>query len=814
MSSRTGKTLPAEAAQSSKQRLGASGRVASAGLTPLAIALRAVLWSSAVAAPVNAWSETPAVSDSEGRGQLEEVVVTAQRRTENVQDVPVSLQVLGEEQLKQLHVQQFEDYIRFLPSVSSNGANAGFNATVVIRGVVTDQGNIASGSLPAVGQYLDEQPITTIDGAPDLHMYDIARVEQLSGPQGTLFGASSMGGVLRIITNKPDKSGFAGGIDLSSKKFAKGGFGGSVEGFVNLPINDRAALRLVGWLDRVGGYIDNVAATRTYNSTGITVSNAQLAKRDYNDADTLGGRAALAIDLSEHWTVTPSIMAQKRKRNGTSAYNPLVGDLQNEVYVPEDGVDRFYQAALTVQGKIGDFDMIYAGGLFRRKAKQHINYADYDYWYDQLYGTYPTRVDDAGNNIEPNQTLINENRFTKQSHEVRIASAAADRFRIVAGAFYQRQFQAIDLDYNVPGLASGLSVSTREGAVWLTRQERIDRDYALFGQADFDITKKLTLTAGSRYYRYDNSLFGWFGTRANEAACFGPAVVPGSPCTNLGTLDANGTPIPRRVKGDGYTYRLGATYKFDRDHMIYVSVADGFRPGGTNRLGERGQQNLGSATIPYGPDSLTNYEIGTRNSFWDRRAKLNLTVFDQEWKDIQLTATIGGVGLIQNVGKARTRGVELTASIEPVSGLNLTVNAAYIDSKLLSDYFFGSTLRAAAGSRLPYSAKFKGNAILRYSWKTGDYEPYAQVAQSYQSSTVGGFTNFERNFFGNYPAYGITDLSLGVGKNPWWVGAYANNVFDKRAVTYRTYVYFVPQSGFYQYAEWPRRFGVYVSYRF
>lgn len=777
-------------------------------------AIRAALYASVFMASSVVHAQDGVQADSEN-AKSADIVVTAQRREQNLQDVPLSVSILGAETLEQLKLRNFEDYVRFLPSVSTNGSNPGFNSTVVVRGIVADVGNVASGSLPPVGQYLDEQPITTIDGAPDMTVYDVARVEQLSGPQGTLFGASSMGGVLRIITKKPDLKALAYGVDVDLNKTEKGGWGGSLKGFVNIPLNDRIALRAVGWTNKRAGFIDNVPSTWTYSS-GITVDNSKFARKDYNDSKTTGGRVALGIELGDNWTVTPSIVGQKSKRNGQFSYKPPLGDLKTDVFTREDGEDNWYQAALTVEGKIGDFDLIYAGAYMDRSTKQHVNYADYDYLYDQAYGIFPSdaqRVDDNGQPIDPRQTLILDNDFTKQSNELRLSSPSDRPFRAVIGAFHQRQVQDIFLNYNIPGLAAALSVSGTPGASWITSQQRIDRDYALFGQAEFDVVPTVTLTAGIRGYRYDNSLFGWFGGRSNERLCIGPPATPSAPCVNLGLIE-NGRAVPRRVKGDGVTYRLGVTWRITPENMIYFSMADGFRPGGTNRLGERGQAVLSSATVPYGPDTLVNYEVGSRNLLFDGRARLNVTLFNQEWRDIQLGIAINGVNLIQNVAKARSRGVELAAIVEPAPGLTLTINGAYIDAKLLSDYSSNGNIIAPAGARLAYSPRLKANAILRYEWTAGETYPFAQIAQTYQSDVVGGFSNFQRDLFGNYPAYGITDLSAGFYKGKFGVGAYASNVFDKRAVTYRSYLFFQQQAGAYQYVVQPRMVGVWVSYRY
>ena len=195
-------------------------------------------------------------------GVLEQVIVTAQKRQEDLQDVPLSITALGTQKLEEMHVADFDDYAKLLPSLSYASFGPGF-ARVFFRGVSSGDNGNHSGPLPSVGMYLDEQPITTIQGALDVHIYDIARVEALAGPQGTLYGASSEAGTIRIITNKPDTTRFEAGYDLEGSML-DGEAGYVAEGFVNLPIGDKAAIRLVGWGKHDAGYITNVAQPRTY----------------------------------------------------------------------------------------------------------------------------------------------------------------------------------------------------------------------------------------------------------------------------------------------------------------------------------------------------------------------------------------------------------------------------------------------------------------------------------------------------------------------------------------------------------------------
>ena len=261
---------------------------------PLVVAIHLAVAGAAYAQDSQPAAEPPSPATS----SLDVITVTSQKRTENLQEVPISIQVLGNEKLRELNVSNFDDYAKFLPSVSYQSLGPGY-AQIYMRGVASGGDGNHSGSLPSVGVYLDEQPVTTIQGPLDIHIYDIARVEVLSGPQGTLYGASSEAGTIRIITNKPDPGGYEAGYSLGVNSTSHGGIGNVQEGFVNFPLGEQAAIRLVGWREKEAGYIDNVSGTRTYPSwdefTGGngTISNAATARDNYNDIDTTGARLAL-----------------------------------------------------------------------------------------------------------------------------------------------------------------------------------------------------------------------------------------------------------------------------------------------------------------------------------------------------------------------------------------------------------------------------------------------------------------------------------------------------------------------------------------
>ncbi len=342
--------------------------------------LASALLASSMLTSVTAFAQTAPA----GAVALDQIVVTAQKRSENLQDVPVSILAFGEAKLEELQVSNFTDYVKYLPSVSFQTTSPGFS-NVYFRGVASGGDGNHSGSLPSVGVYLDEQPVTTIQGALDIHIYDIARVEALSGPQGTLYGASSQAGTLRIITNKPSTAGFSAGYDVEANIIAHGAPGYVAEGFVNQPINDK------------------VEASRTYPTSGITVNNAGRVEKDYNDVDIYGGRAAVKIEAGDNWVITPQVMGQVEKVGGIFAEDRSLGALKVAHYYPESSDDKWWQAAMTVEGKISNLDVTYAGSYLDRDVDTRQDYTDYSYFYDTLagYGAYWT--DDAGNPVDPSQ---------------------------------------------------------------------------------------------------------------------------------------------------------------------------------------------------------------------------------------------------------------------------------------------------------------------------------------------------------------------------------------------------------------------------
>jgi outer membrane receptor protein involved in Fe transport len=834
------------------QCLNAAGRSRPGRLyrLPLASAISAILAGGVPAAQ----AASAAGADT---ATLDEVVVTAQKRSENLQDVPISIQVLDSAKMEQLHIVGLDDYVKYSPSVAySRAEGQGGNGQpgtshIHMRGVVSGGNENHSGSQPSVGTYLDEQPVTTIDGTLDVHLYDIQRIEVLEGPQGTLYGASSQAGTVRIITNKPDPSKFEAGYDLDGNHVSHGGNGWQFEAFANYPLSPIAAIRLVGWDEHDAGYINNVAGTDkngciqngvlTYPTwagqpagvnpaTGIlapcpavgvigagAVSNAAYVKNHYNTADTKGGRAALLLNLGDNWTVMPTVMGQALNTDGFFGYDPAVGDLLVTHFGPENSQDSFVQSALTIEGKISNFDLVYAGAYLKRDTHSIADYSDYSEFYDRIFASGAGWTNNAGQPVMPQELVVTRGYFEKWSHEVRLTTPQDLPVKGTIGAFIQRQLHDIWEQYVLPGygftnptgnpnsptqnpngLGSDFSVPTVANTVWLTDEQRVDRDKAVFFQGEWDITSQWSLNGGLRYYKYDNSLEGFYGFGLNhfggtpgEGLCNGrPPSTPFAPCTDLN----------KEVAASGTVPKANVTYKISRDNLVYATYSKGFRPGGVNRSGDFG---------PYAADFLTNYEVGWKTQWFDRRLRWNGAAFLEDWNNFQFSFLgPNSLTIIQNGGNARIKGIENEIQFVPTNALTLSAGFTFLDTRLLQNIcgqagvivcpgpnaavngggpqpFSGTPFigpEAPAGSNLPISPKFKGNVVARYTFnEVGGWKPFGQASFVYQTQTAPTLLRNQLQNIGIQPAYGLLDLAAGVHQDKTTIQVFVTNVADRRA---------------------------------
>jgi len=774
---------------------------------------------------------------------LETVTVTAQKRTEDVQKVPISIQVLGEAKLKELNLTDFNDYAAYIPSVSFDTGEGG-GSVPYFRGVASGENSNHSGPQPSVGVYLDEQPVTTIGGVLDVHLYDIDRVEALAGPQGTLYGASSQAGTLRIITRKPDPSGFLAGYSVGANGMTGGDMGFVTEGFVNLPITSNSAIRVVAWDKKDSGYVDNIPGTRTFPSwdadsggNGTITNVGTVAESNYNDIYTQGARAALRINIGENWSITPGLMHQKQKTYGNFTSDDHLGTYKVQKYYPEGSTDTWTQASLTVEGKIGNFDLTYAYAHLKRGIDSESDYSDYSFWYDTLDGSGAYFYDDSGALVNPSQIIKGDDRFSLSSHELRIASPADQAFRFVAGLFWQKQTHDILQRYMTVGdLTTQYEVTGWPDTIWLTQQGRRDQDDAIFGEMSYDFNDHWTGTVGARHFSYDNNLRGFFGYSANysshygEALCFNDMQFRGAPCVNLDNT----------VKKNDTIYRANLTYKFDDHKLVYGTWSEGYRPGGLNRNGTVG---------PYLPDYLTNWELGWKTTWQDNRLAFNGAIFQENWDDIQysfLPPSGAGLTVIRNAGNARVRGIEGDINWAATYNFHLNGGVAFYKAELTKPYCGFNDIngnpvtecpagtvnpndptdptddevvdgpQAPVGTRLPVTPRYKGNLTGRYDFDWKGYEPYVQGSVVYVGDRRSALTREDFAAFGTLDAYTTVDFAAGIRRGSWAVDFFLKNAFNEAGEISRFAQCATDTCGFQSYTIHtpPRSFGIRFSQDF
>jgi iron complex outermembrane receptor protein len=747
---------------------------------------------------------SPAMAQDDDSALLEEVIVTAQKRTQNLQDVAVSVQVLGNEQLENLGVRGFEDFIAFLPTVSYTSAGPGY-AQIYMRGIASGGDGNHSASMPSVGYYLDEQPITTIAQVLDIHMYDIARVETLSGPQGTLYGQGSQSGTIRIITNKPIIGEREGGYDVEVNSVKSGDVGYNLDGFINIPIGDNAAVRIVGWHVDQAGYIDLVPTTMNFPGPQPgTADNFDFAREDHNTVKTSGFRALLKVDLNENWSITPGLMYQTSDIDGEWAHNPeFFGDLKTGKLWDSYAEDEWYQATLTVEGSIGDIDVIYAGAYLDRDNQSEYDYSDYtEYW--AYYLTNPEEYDapgycvyyDADSECALGTQFVGAfEKYKRESHELRFQSSPDNRLRWIAGLFYQKQEHNFDLQWIVPDLDPDSSVVVPPtgdrkyggATVWQTYQIREDQDTAAFGEITFDITDKFTALVGARYFEYENSLYGFNGFARH---CTGqyidgefveiPAEDGGElqqPCFDTRVLDDV-------AEGDDWAFKGNLEYRHSDDTLFYVTWSEGFRAGGVNRARVEG--------IPkYDPDFVTNYEFGWKTTLAGGSVRFNGAVYIVDWDNFQfgfLNFAVSNLTIVQNVGNAQTKGVEWDLAWAVNDGNTLTFAGSYNDSTLQTDFWLeqedeeaGLSPDAPAGTPMPYVPEWQLTGVWRSTFDVAAMPAFFQAAASYTGSRWNDLEVTNVPARQNMDSYTLVNLSAGIEKENWTLTFFVNNLFDERA---------------------------------
>ncbi len=711
---------------------------------------------------------------------IETIVVTAGKRVENIQDTASSITAFGAAALEELEINSFQDYALLLPSVSFQTSGPS-RSQVYMRGASDGGDGNASGSLPSVAIYLDEQPVTAIGRNLDLHIYDIERVEALAGPQSTLFGVSSQAGTLRIITNKPDTDAFEGQFDISYGSTYQGDTSYSLDGFVNIPLAEKAAIRLVAWKKEEGGYIDNIAGTRTYalltgggSFSTIEERNDNLIEDDFNELSSEGARAALKINLDENWTATASYLRQKQDTQGVWFHDPQspngeVDDLEVQRFLPDSLVDEFGQAALTLEGQLGETLLVYAGSFMDRDVEYFNDYTDYadyfstnwiQYYGCEYYGT--ADVDCTSMAI----FHYEDNHYKRDSHELRLQSVNDSSLQYIVGLYYEDTSHDYRHEWQMEGLAKGGDFSPfGEPNLWyLTDQTRNDKQKALFGELSYGVSEQTTLTVGARFFRNNSSLSGVSG--------YG-LIAPGFPILDVDIDDEESDSI----------FKLNVSHKLDDKKMLYLTWSEGYRAGGINRDESALVERI------YSPDIMTNTEFGWKSVWLDNKLRWNGALYHMAWNDMQFTrydlSYETPVAVTINASEAQIVGLESQLTYLVTDDWTLSAAFNFNQAELTKDLLVGSNF-SPEGTELPNVPEFKANIVNRYNFVVGGLDSFAQLVYSYVGKSHNDIFKFSSNDTSLdkrqvNESYGVVNFSMGVNMENWGVNFTVNNLTDKRA---------------------------------
>lgn len=702
----------------------------------------------------------PGVALAQTVGKLEEVVVTAQKRSENLQDVPISITALGQSTLDDLNINDFSGYVQQLPSVSFTQRRPG-QASLFMRGI--SEGGNGNQSLqgPSVAVYLNEQPVTAIGFNLDPHVYDIERIEVLMGPQGTLYGAASQAGTLRIITNKPSTEGFEAGFDLTAETISGGGDGWMGEGFVNVPITDSVALRLTAWWDDDGGYVDAVPDSITFPLSGITRTNEGFVRNDFNESEKQGMRAALKVDLNESWTTTASVMYQQLEADGIWDHDPEnLGDFEVSRFFEDRSEDEWTQFSLTVEGDLGFADLTYAGSYLDRDYDSYSDYSAYSIegFVEPYYTCY---VSYFGPCVDPSIQYSNMSELTFQTHELRLAGSA-DRLDWIIGGFYQQTETSFESRWSIPPINPGAAVV--DDLYFQTDQVREDSEISVFGELTYHFTDRLSGTVGYRYFDGETTLEGFVGTVFFPECCF--AFSETRPPDNVDSV----------AKFNDGVLKLNLSYELSDDILLYGTYAEGYRPAGANRAPGVGET--------FDPDFVDSYELGIKSTLMDGRLRLNGALYFMEWDDIQIgffNPDISLLGLVDNAGSAESQGVELDGTLLLTDALEFSLAYAYNSAELTDDYFAREDSvapDAVDGQDLPFTPDTKYTATARYSTDLMGRPTTFQLNYTYTDAMWNDIFLSNRE---QMDAYGLLNGSIRMQGDGWHASLFADNLTDEVA---------------------------------
>ncbi|MFZ5719160.1 MAG: TonB-dependent receptor [Pseudomonadota bacterium] len=764
--------------------------------------MRAVLFASACAAAI-VGSAAPAFGQARSEGgvdaaELSEIIVTATRRTERLQDVPLSVTAYSQEQLTAKGIVGYEGLAVETPGVVLNRPSANFN-NFTARGIATN--GYGANLQSTVAVYIDELPISTIGNTTvlDPNLYDVERVEFLRGPQGTLFGSGSLSGALRILTKKPDPSGFEASVLVDFGMTGADSLRQRYNGMVNIPlIEDKLAIRVVGFVRNEEGYIDNVGLA---------------ARKNSNDLDAWGGRVSLLWEPTDRTSVKLLVSREISKPRDSST------------------ITRFIQGQRVHDNRYSDRPDLFQGWLTSYNATiehqfdgaQLVSSTTWSEFNQKFY------VDLAGTFLAPGTVpgplsiafgLDADAYMDTFVEEVRLASDPGGKWDWVIGGFYLDR--RLDVDFNYRSRPDYLAFRGFTGLAdeYYQRQQNHtnSQELAGFGNLTYRFNDRLWVTGGLRYGGFEAQSFVEGGYTSNYLLA---ALTPGfrGPLTITQVAPATGV----KAKESGPSWKLSLSYKPSDNVTTYATISTGFRTPVVNAFAGRvSVVNPNDIVIPPGADSddLTNYEIGLKGRWFGGRLSANLAAYWIDWENIQVQANrvSDSVQFATNIGKAVSRGLEFEVVALPAEGLTVGVNGAFNEAEVTKLSPTEAAISGAGeGVRLA-SPRFQGAAYFNYGF---DLTPEARANLSAVVQRVGKYPGLFPYIPGRpgvlQPTYDYTEAytnvnaTFAVAYERLTAAVYVENLFDSRKVTYVHPEAFIAS----RYAEQrPRTIGVRLGYDF
>jgi iron complex outermembrane receptor protein len=711
----------------------------------------AALFACAIATPAMAQAQqppTPPRDQDISNDSGEAIVITATKRAEALLKIPQSVSVVGGDTLERQQATNIQDFANLVPGLSLTETNPG-NTRIVLRGINT--GGVGA----TVGVYVDETPFGSSSGlvngsilAGDFDTFDVNRLEVLRGPQGTLYGAASLGGVLKYVTVAPKLNSLSGRVRAGIESVDGGDLGWTGNAVVNAPLGSKAAIRASGFYHREGGYIDAKADHAFIGTSG------SLAGHNINEDDVYGGRASLLFSPTDELNIRLTAIVQKIKADASN-----VVEVDPVTLEPIDGLQqtRFIPEVTTTKYRVLDATVDYDFGFATALSSTSFAKLDQNFVLDgtTVFGNFLTDL------VFGTPTGLQQNQFTgfkKFTQEVRLTSPSNDRFEWLLGGFYTKEKGRILQDLFAYDLVSQEIITDFPATIGRVPSEY--EEIAGFANATLHVTDRFDVAAGGRFSHNNQSA---------DQILEGPLVG--------GAQDFTNTESSESV----FTYSLAPRFELSDNTSIYARVASGYRPGGPNVLRPNPPPGVKST---YKSDRLTNYEVGVKTDL-GRRLSFDASAFLLKWQDIQLFQQVNNVGFNANGGKATSQGVEAQLSWRPVRGLQLLANGAITDAKLDDD---APDAGGFSGDWLPWVPRVSFSLNADYDWMLSpDLHAYVGAGWHYvgkQSSEFDAAYALEHGHQRRIDPYGVVDLRAGVDFHQFTVEAYVQNLTNSRGLTF------------------------------